>query len=387
VNAAALAAHYTRFGVAERLLLTGHSHQAWPDVALEGQVAAFDDAALLADEKWERALAQADRVRDGLRGWLADPDAELALGASTHDLVLRFLSALDLAARPRLVTTDGEFHTLRRQLGRLAEGPLEVVRVAARPAESLAERLAAEIDDRTAAVLVSAVLFEDARVVGGLDGLAAAAAERGTELLIDVYHALGTVPFAAPRSAWVTGGGYKYLQLGEGACFLRLPEHAYGLRPAITGWYAEFGALADPPRPGQVAYPRGAGAFAGSTYDPTSHYRAARVIRFFGEQGLTPPVLHASYRRQVASLATAFDALDLDPGVIARAADPGAVAGFLALRSPHAGELQRALAAQGVLTDSRGGVLRLGPAPYLTDAQLEEAVRLVGVVARGFGPG
>jgi len=306
-----LAAHYTRFRVAERLLLTGHSHQAWPDVALEGQVAALEDAALHVDDKWERAFAQADRVRDGFRALLGDPRGELALAASTHDLALRFLSALDLRARPRLVTTDGEFHTLRRQLGRLGEDWLDVERVPARPVDTLAERLAAAIDDRTAAVLASAVLFEDARIVPGLDALAEACAARGAELLLDAYHALGAMPFAAPPSAWVIGGGYKYLQLGEGNCFLRLPQHAYGLRPAITGWYAEFGELAAAPRPGQVAYPRGAAAFAGSTYDPTSHYRAARVFGFFDEQGLTPDVLRASYRRQVDLLAARFDALAL----------------------------------------------------------------------------
>ena len=41
----ALARHYGRFDVANRLLLTGHSHQAWPDVALHGQIEAFTDAA------------------------------------------------------------------------------------------------------------------------------------------------------------------------------------------------------------------------------------------------------------------------------------------------------------------------------------------------------
>ena len=56
-------------------------------------------------------------------------------------------------------------------------------------------------------------------------------------------------------------------------------------------------------------------------------------------------------------------------------------AAFLALRSPRAGELQRELAARGVLTDSRGTYLRLGPAPYLADAQLEEAVAILGSVA------
>jgi kynureninase len=387
VSAAAanpLAAHYTRFRVAERLLLTGHSHQAWPDVALKGQVAAFDDAALHVDEKWERAFAQAERVRDGFRALLGDPRGELALGASTHELVLRFLSALELRARPRLVTTDGEFHTLRRQLGRLAEGWLDVVRVPARPVDTLAERLAAAADARTAAVLVSAVLYEDARIVPGLDGLAEACAARGAELLVDAYHALGAMPFAAPATAWVVGGGYKYLQLGEGNCFLRLPEHAYGLRPAITGWYAEFAELAAPPRAGEVAYPRGAAAFAGSTYDTTSHYRAARVFDFFAAQGLTPEALRASYRHQIELLAADFDALELPDDVVTRdrATPLERFGGFLALRSPQAAGLQRALAERGVLTDTRGDWLRLGPAPYLADAQLEEAVGVLGSVAR-----
>ena len=59
----ALSPHYARFRVTERLLLTGHSHQAWPDVALEGQVEAWNDAAERVDEKWERARAKAERVR------------------------------------------------------------------------------------------------------------------------------------------------------------------------------------------------------------------------------------------------------------------------------------------------------------------------------------
>mgnify|MGYP001556365702 CR=1 FL=1 len=44
----ALAPHYSRFHVAERLLLTGHSHQAWPDVGFEAQSEAWLDAAMIA---------------------------------------------------------------------------------------------------------------------------------------------------------------------------------------------------------------------------------------------------------------------------------------------------------------------------------------------------
>src|SRR5919199_74428 len=109
----------------------------------------------------------------------------------------------------------------------------------------------------------------------------ACAASRA-ELLVDVYHLVGprTVALSALglESAWVVGGGYKYLQLGEGNWFLRLPPQAAGMRPAITGWFAEFDALAAAPDPsGHVAYGAGASRFAGATYDPTSHYRAARV--------------------------------------------------------------------------------------------------------------
>jgi kynureninase len=379
-----LAAHYSRFRVAERLLLSGHSHQAWPDVAFDGHVEAFDDAARHVDEKWGRAFAKADEVRAGFRALLGDPDGEIALGVNTHELVIRLLSALDLGARPRIVSTDGEFHTLRRQLARLSEAGLDVVRLPAQPADTLAARLAEAVDERTSAVLVSAVLFETAHLVGGLEALARACAHAGAEIVVDAYHALGAVPFALHEqglgSAWVLGGGYKYLQLGEGNCFLRLPAHAEELRPAVTGWYAEFGALAAEHDPSRVAYGRGAERFAGATYDPTSHYRAARVFAFFGEQGLTPERLRASYRRQIDLLAAGFDALGIDDAILTRdrALDLDRVGGFLALRSPRAGELQRALSERGVLTDSRGPWLRLGPAPYLSDEQLETAVALLG---------
>lgn len=379
----ALSPHYSRFRVADRLLLTGHSHQAWPDVALAGQLDAFTDAAQAVDAKWDLAFAKAQRLRAGFRALLGDPTADLALGGSTHELVVRFLSALDLRARPKLLTSDGEFHTLRRQLARLAEAGVEVVRLPAAPADTLAERLAAEVDDRTAAVLVSSVLFATSRIVPNLGALAGACARTGAELLVDAYHALGVVPFSLPddglADAWVTGGGYKYLQLGEGNCFLRLPPHAATLRPVVTGWYAEFGDLSSAPA-GQVGYAPGGDRFAGSTYDPTSHYRAARVLDFFAEHGLVQPLLRAVSLHQTTRLADRFDALDAPPSVITRDRDAPREAhgGFLALRSPRAGELALVLAERGVLTDSRGEYLRFGPAPYLADDQLDQAMATLG---------
>ena len=378
-----LAEHYSAFRVSERLFLTGHSHQAWPDVAREGQLEAWQDAAEHIDLKWERAFAKAERLRAGVRKLLADPAAPVALASNTHELVLRFLSALPLRERPKLVTTDGEFHTLRRQLGRLSEEGVEVVRIPTRPVETLSERLADEAR-AAAAVLVSAVLFEDSRIVPRLPALATACADAGAELLVDAYHALGCLPFTVGglEQAWIVGGGYKYLQLGEGNCFLRLPPQADELRPAITGWFAEFEALHEAHEPGATEYPRGSMRFAGSTYDPTSHYRAARVLDFFEEQQLTPERLRESYLQQTTLLAERFDELGLDDVTRNREAPLSDFGGFLALESERAEELSRRLLEAGVVTDSRGRYLRLGPAPYHSDEQLEAAVEHLGRAAR-----
>jgi kynureninase len=383
----ALAAHYSRFRVSERLLLTGHSHQAWPDRGFEAHTAAWLDAARYVDDKWDQAFAQAERVREGFIRLLGDGGGGLALASNTHELVVRLLSALPLRTRPRLVTTDGEFHTIRRQLDRLAEEGLEVIRIPEAPLESLAARLARAVDDRTALVLVSAVFFDTGRIARGLGEVAASCRRHGARFLLDAYHALNVVPVSLADEGlddvFVVGGGYKYCQLGEGNCFLRIP-HDTDLRPVVTGWFSEFTALADRQRSHRVAYGAGGDRFAGATYDPTSHYRAAVVFDFFREQGLTPALLREVSQHQIGLLAAAFDALDLDPAVLTR--DRGSslseVGGFLALRSPAATSLAQRLHARGVLTDARGEVLRLGPAPYLSDGQLRDAIALVGEVAR-----
>lgn len=381
-----LARHYTRFGVSERILLTGHSHQAWPDVAEEGLAAAFADAAELVDRKWGRAFEQAAQVQAGYARLMGCAPS-LVLTASTHEAVLRFLSALPLKARPRLVTTDGEFHSLRRQLARLEEEGVDVVRVAALPVATLSERVAATVDATTAAVLISSVMFQSAHIVPGLATVAEACARHGAELLVDAYHHLNIVPFDLAgmglERAFVTGGGYKYVQAGEGNCFLRVPEGTT-LRPVITGWYAEF-ALLEGHADG-VPYPPGAERFAGATYDPTSHYRGARVFRFFDELGLDVATLRATSQRQIGRLSAGFDALDLDPAVIDRDrwVPNESIGGFLALRSPRAAEITSGLAERGVSVDARGEIVRLGPAPYVTDRQLDDAlVALREVVSAG----
>jgi kynureninase len=372
-----LAAHYSRFQVTERILLTGHSHQAWPDVAFDAQQRAWLDAAELVDDKWGRAFDQSARVRAGFARLLGDSPENIALGQNTHELVTRWLSALPFHLRRRIVTTTGEFHTIRRQLDRLAEEGVAIVRVPARPVDDLATRIEREVDDRTLAVMVSSVLFETAEIVSDIDRVAAACATHGASMLVDAYHHLNVVPFDVRamriEEAFVTGGGYKYCQLGEGNCFLRVPPGTR-LRPVLTGWFAEFQNL-ETAGPRAVSYPPGAAAFAGATYDPTSHYRAAAVFDFHAAQGLTPDHLRAVSVHQVGLLAREFATLNLDPAIAHLVQIPAERrAGFLALRTPRAAALARLLRQHAVFADSRGDILRLGPAPYVSDEQLHDAV-------------
>jgi kynureninase len=374
------------------LLLTGHSHQAWPDCALAGQQQAWHDAAEHVDEKWSRAFAQADRVRRGYADLLGEqPPAaaggHIALAQNTHELVVRLLSALPLTRRPRIVTTDGEFHTIRRQLDRLAEEGIEIVRVPAHPHDGIADRLGATVDERTAIVMVSTVLFGSALIVPGLDRVLAACQRVGAQLLVDTYHHLAVVPFsiadAGLSDAFIVGGGYKYCQLGEGNCFLRFPAECE-LRPIVTGWFSEFASVADSPAATGVVYGSGPARFAGATYEPTSHYRAAEVFDYFERMGLTAGFLRQVSQHQVGVLAAAFDDLDADPQVIRRDRSTSLteIGGFLVLRSARAGEICRRLREREVFTDFRGDALRLGPAPYLADQQLVAAVAILGEIVR-----
>ncbi len=385
-----LAASYRRFAVdgrpgEGRLLLSGHSHQAWPDAAWAGQMRAIDAAARWVDGKWDEAFAQAETVKAEYAQRLGDTSGSYALASNTHELVVRFLSALPWGKRRRLLTTDGEFHSIRRQLDRLQEEGVEVVRLSTHDVESLADRLAAAVDDRTAAVLVSAVLFQTAAIVPSLGRVLTACQRHGAELLVDAYHAVNVLDLDVVteglEGAYMVGGGYKYCQLGEGNCFLRVPPDCQA-RPVITGWFAEFDILAMPPD-GSVAYGSGASRFAGSTYDPTSHYRAVSVFEFFRQQQLTPEALRRISQRQVGFLAHGFDDLDLDPALLRRPDMPlDSLAGFLALESPQAGRLCKELRRRDVYTDHRGDLLRLGPAPYLSDRQLQDGLDALAEVVR-----
>ncbi|MDP3461922.1 MAG: aminotransferase class V-fold PLP-dependent enzyme [Bacteroidales bacterium] len=381
-----LARHYSHFRVDERLLLTGHSHQAWPDVARLGMEQAWADAAALVDDKWGPAFMKAQAVRDGYARLIDDENGHIVLAPNTHDLLLRFLSALPWSKKKKIIMTDGEFHTARRQLTRLEEEGVVIIRIPSYPVDQVAWRIIESLDDQTAAVIVSAVFYETGLIVPGLDLIAKACLEKNIELLIDAYHAVNVIPFSVKQlglqQAFIVGGGYKYCQLGEGNCFMRFPADCQ-LRPIITGWFSEFSLLAKK-NSGNTSYGQGPDLFAGSTYDPVSHYRAAEVFRFFEEHELSPAFLRDVSQHQIGLMTDTFLEFDLPEEIITVDSSVSLAdrAGFLVFITDFAGRIHDKLKLAGVLTDYRGKSLRFGPAPYLSDSQLKNAIGILNEVVK-----
>lgn len=369
----ALRAAYARFLTGDRVLLTGHSHQAWPDVARDALLRSFDDAARFVDDKWEQAVfPMLDVVGAGILARMgfdaADP---IAFGKSSHELMFRLLTCFPAAARPRIVTTTGEFHSLHRQLARLAEEGAEVIWVPAEPRGGLADRLLAAITPGTALVAFSAVLFEDAHILPRLGEIAAHAVAVGAVPLVDAYHAFNAVPIAwgpAKDQLFVTAGGYKYAEFGEGLCWLRFPRDTT-LRPVDTGWFADFAALSAE-RSYEVAYGPGGARFTGATFDASAIYRADAVLAHWERFGLTVARLRAISLRQTRRILALLDAHGLADAVVS-ARDDERRGGFVTVRHADAGAVVARLRERSVFTDARRALLRLGPAPYLTDAEID----------------
>jgi selenocysteine lyase/cysteine desulfurase len=377
--ARSLQPHYSHFNVANRLLFTGHSHQAWPDVAFEGVQQYMRMVAEQVDKKWTYGFEKTEIMRDYLRIWYDDPNGRYCREQNTHILMVSWLSALDLRNKPKIITTTGEFHSMYRQLRRLEEEGLEIVYLPHEDDDALLEGIRKELDKKTAAVMLSHIYFETSEVNTRIGEIAQAAREAGVPLLIDDYHGTNVVSLSVEENqlqdCYIFIGGYKYMQWGEANCFLRFPAGCK-LRPVITGWFSAFEQLDHPRTNEPVEFDDGDQKFATATYDPISQYRAAAVTEFFIRQGLTKEVLYENYHAQVSYLRSLFDAKEIDPNVIRHANNRPIeeTGGFMALRSPYARKIRAMLLEKDVFTDARDEIIRFGPAPYTTSEQCEQVM-------------
>jgi len=373
--------HYSRFFAAapERLHFAAHSHHPWPDVTRDAQIEAWDDAARLADLKWDRVFGSIAAEAQGHIARVLDlPEAkQIAFAPNTHEFVIRLLSCFSPARKLKVVTTDSEFLSFSRQIARLEEEHrVTVVRVPAEPFSSFTARFieaASEPDNDL--VFFSQVFFNSGFVVKEIEAIVGASASRAM-VVIDGYHAFFAVPFSLRKvadRAFFLAGGYKYAQSGEGVCFLGVPRGFEG-RPLNTGWFAGFGSL-EGGQFDRVPFSNDGFRFMGATFDPVGLYRFNAVARLFESRGITV----AAVDHHVKALQRLFlDLLGRKKGAALAVEDliaPGdGVSGlghFLTFRRTDAATIAGRLAARSVIVDHRGDRLRFGFGMYHDAADVE----------------
>lgn len=366
----------------ERLHMAAHSHHLWPDASFAGQVECWEDAARLADRKWDRVMgelwpeAQAEVAAElGTN----QPDA-IVFAGNTHDFLIRLWAAAPRRAGGplRVLTSSGEFHSARRQFARWQEsGDIALEVLPSDPVDTLAARLA-ERAGGADLVMVSQVMFGTGRMVPGLIALAAVAAPDGPWVVIDGYHSFMAVPEplgTLGQRCFFLAGGYKYAMSGEGIGLMHCPP-GFGPRPPITGWYAEFEDLTLPP--GRIGYAPDAMRFMGATFDPSALYRFLHVRRMLAAEGLTTARISALVAELKQQLWTALAGTPLGQAELLDS--PTGPARFLALRHAKAAEWQAALLAHDCITDVRGDVLRIGLGLYHDSEDLDRFSVLGGTL-------
>jgi kynureninase len=356
--------------IGDALHVTAHSHHPWPDVTRAAHLQYWEDSARLTNRKWQDKVfgevvpeAQAHVAR---HLGLADP-ALVAFAPNTHEFVARLYSCLDWSRRARVLTTANEFHSFGRQTRRLEEtGRLEVVRVPVEPYATFRDRFARALGEPYDLVFLSQVFFDSSFVVEGLDALLADVPAE-TIVAVDGYHAFMAIPVdlgALGRRIFYTAGGYKYVQAGEGACFLAIPSGCE-LRPLYTGWFSDFGQLSGA-QGDAVGYGADAMRFWGSTFDASGLYRFNAVMRWLDELGVTAREIHAHVGALERQFLDGLAAAPLARLPVAALTPPvGAPRGnFLTFDLDAAEDVEGRLTAHRILVDRRGRRLRFGFGVY-----------------------
>ena len=317
---------------------------------------------------WEMPLA----VGDMIAPLIGAGRGEVAMAPTVTLAQTAILSAMDFrGGRDTVVMTALDFPSVRYALEALA--PKLGARVVVVPSDDGIgidqARLHAAIDERTALVAVSHVLFRSAYILDA-DALCAHAHAMGAVVSLDAYHSVGVIPVDVRRSGadFLTGGVLKWLCGGPGGCFIYAsPTASERFAPALTGWQAHqrpFGFEEE------MYYADGAARWLGGTPAVPALHAAIEGPRILAEAGMQQ--VRTKSERQTARLIALADAHGYRVHAPREAARRG---GTVAFDVPHGADVAQALLARDVVIDYRPGAgIRVAPHFYTSDDEVERVV-------------
>lgn len=372
-----LLAYRAEFPILERTTyLVSHSLGAMPRAVPDRLAEYVDTWAELgvrawANGWWEMPLAVGDEIAPllgALRGEVA-----MTPNVSIGQAVV--MSAIDYSPpRDRIVMTELDFPSIRYVYERLA--PRLGATVVVVPSEDGIsideERLLAEIDERTALVAISHVLFRSAYIMD-VASICRRAHEVGAVVSLDAFHSVGVMPVDVKRIGvdFLTGGVLKWLCGGPGGCFLYAsPETTARLTPALTGWQAHrrpFGFE------GEMDYAEGAARWLSGTPVIPALYAATEGPRLVRKAGID-----AVREKSIRQTSRLIELADERGYPVHAPRDPSRRGGTVALDVPHAYEIAQFLLSRDIIVDYRPNAgIRIAPHFYTSDSELERAIAAV----------
>ena len=392
---------YQRFldGSPGRLHFAAHSHHYWPDVTRAAALTYWDDCAKYVDNKWEHIWGEIiPRARGHVARLLGVSEAkQVVFAPNTHEFVVRLFSCFELGRPIRVLSTDSEFHSFRRQAQRLEEaGEIELTRVPVEPIADFSSRFVSEARRGDYDfVFFSMVFYNSGFVVADLPELVQRLPQRPV-VAVDGYHAFCALPLdlrAIDGRVFYLAGGYKYAQSGEGACFMYVPTGC-DLRPRNTGWFASFGEL-ERVQSSSVYYSDDGMRFAGATFDPSAIYRFNAVMDLFEREGITIAMIHEHVTRLQEHFikelkAAGHPLLCMDRLLYQPGAPHGHFLTFVLPSAEHTARVAKRLAEANITVDFRDNRLRFGFGLYQDEDDITALFRRLAELRddeRGLGGG
>jgi kynureninase len=319
---------------------------------------------------WEMSIAAGDEVAP----LIGAPAGSVTMLPNVTVAAAVLLSSLELRpSRNRVVMIDGEFPTVRYLCETL--GPrlgAEIVAVPSPRGDGLTadeSRIMDAIDERTALVLLSHVLFKSAFVVD-VSSIAEQCRRKGALLAVDAYQSVGTMPVSvgALGADALVGGVLKWLCGGPGGAFLWVrPEIRSSLRPSLTGWMAHPNPFDFEPPP--MRWRDDAFRFLLGTPAVPALYagrEGPRIVRQAGVEAIRTKSLRQTGRLLELARERGFRS----PTPL----EPVRRGGTVAVDFEHALEVSRELNARDVVVDYRPGAgIRMSPHFYTADEELDRA--------------
>lgn len=359
-----------------------HSHHPWPDCTEEAHNQFWKDSNQYLDKKWDHIFGKViPETQKNIASILNLSNPEwIAFAPNTHEFVMRLFSCFQ--GKIKVLTTDSEFHSFKRQLQRLIEANLvEATVIPVEPYDSFEKRWRKAVLGSYDMIYTSQVFFNSGLSCPDLNDWVFCVSNK-TMIVVDGYHAFGAVPTDLKRfedRIFYMAGGYKYMQSGEGVCFMVAPKDTEA-RPINTGWFASFETLNSPQD--TVEYSKSAMRFAGSTYSSCGCYRMNAVMEMYRKENLTISSVHD----RVLELKKYFifkvnEASFLDLKNLIQENGQLTQSHYVTFKTPKANEIEELLGKNNITVDSREDRLRFGFGLYHDLKDIDDLiVKLKGIL-------